>query len=114
MRELSAPLPSVPPSTPASTVVHRSSLSQLHNRSSIPAPVALHLSPSISSVFTSPLIDHFSDPERSEQDGETSDSNSIEIISGYVSDSFVKCLSEKRDGAGNFSQGLILWPVFRT
>ncbi|KAH8115921.1 hypothetical protein DFH11DRAFT_1246151 [Phellopilus nigrolimitatus] len=108
VRELSAPLPSVPPSTPASVVVHRASFSQSHSVSQIPtASSLLRGSPAVSftSLFSSPLTE-CSDSEHAEQDGETSDSNSIEIISGCVEDSFVTGRFEVREG-GNVSRGAL-------
>lgn len=103
MRELSAPLPTVPPSTPSSCIVHRSSLSQPHNLASLPAPVGVHLTPlsNAASIFSSPLVDHFSD-----QEGEISDSNSVEIISGYASDSIAigrSCREGMSISQGNIS-----------
>lgn len=104
LRELSAPLPAVPPTTPSSTVVHRTCLSQPHNLASLPAPIALHSTPlpNFASVFTSPLVDHFSD-----QEGEMSDSNSVEIISGYASDSIAIHRSSERQEMA-ISQGINL------
>ncbi|KAL5498713.1 hypothetical protein ACEPAH_2068 [Sanghuangporus vaninii] len=85
-RELSAPLPSVPPSTPASAVSHRSSFSQTQSHNPSVSPSFLrHGSP----IFSSPLTE-LSDSEEVEQDtAELSDSNSVEIISGYVAHPFV-------------------------
>ncbi|THH04357.1 hypothetical protein EW145_g5589 [Phellinidium pouzarii] len=106
VRELSAPLPSAPPSTPASAIVHRASFSQSRNLSSIHEPSSLGLSPapSCSAIFSSPLTEHCSDSEYAEQDEETSDSNSIEIISGYVEDSFVSGRFDIKE-SGNVSRG---------
>lgn len=85
-RELSAPLPSVPPSTPASATSHRSSFSQHQSQNPSVSPSFLRNG---SPIFSSPLTE-LSDSEEAEQDmADLSDTNSVEIISGYVAHPFV-------------------------
>lgn len=97
---LSAPLPSVPPSTPSS-VGYRTSRISSFNHNVLPSPPsALLASPNFirSRTATSPLVRHRSESEQS-LGSEVSETPSVEIISADIEDQFVTGRFESRDGS---------------
>lgn len=93
---LSAPLPSVPPSTPSSAG-YRVSQSCNYNTLLSP-PSGLLGSPRFirSRTATSPLVRHRSESQHSHE-SDVSDAPSVEIISADIEDSFVTGRFEMRD-----------------
>ncbi|KAI5117830.1 hypothetical protein M0805_003307 [Coniferiporia weirii] len=108
IRDFPSPLPSAPPSTPASTIMNHASFSQPNsltpNRLPSGSASGLSPAPSCSTIFASPLAGQCSDSDFAEQDGETSDSNSIEIISGYSENSFVTGRFDIKEGGNPLGQ----------
>lgn len=94
---LSAPLPSVPPSTPSSAGYR---VPQSYNYNALLSPPSGLLgSPRFirSRTATSPLVRHRSESQHS-YESDVSDAPSVEIISADIEDTFVTGRFDKRDG----------------